>query len=95
VWFPLWAQSVSEIAASLAEGKLVDMSDKIEVSVGKLEVQVDRLETDVGEIKGDIKHILKTLDTATGGWKTLLMVGGFSAAVGGLVAKMMSIWFIK
>lgn len=95
MWFPLWAQSASEITTSPVEGKLVDMSEKVEVSVGKLEVQVDRLETDVGEIKGDIKHILKTLDTATGGWKTLLMVGGFAAAVGGLVAKMMTLWPIK
>ena len=70
----------------------MDMIDRVEVSVGKLEVQVDRLETDVGEIKGDIKHILKTLDTATGGWKTFLIVGGFSAAVGSFVTKMLTVW---
>lgn len=71
------------------------MSERVEVSVGKLEVQVDRLETDVTEIKGDIKAIRKTLDTVGGSWKTLLMVAGFAAAVGGFVTKMLSVWPLK
>lgn len=71
------------------------MTDSVEVSVGKLEVQVDTLKTDVAEMKGDIKAIRKTLDAVGGGWRTLLMVAGFAAAVGGLVTKMMSTWPFK
>jgi len=73
----------------------VEMADRVEVSVGKLEVQVDRLESDVSEIKGDIKAIRKTLDTVGGGWRTLLMVAGFAAAVGGFMTKMLASWPFK
>lgn len=71
------------------------MADRVEVAVGKLEVQVDRLESDVSEIKGDIKAIRKTLDTVGGGWKTLLMVAGFAAAIGGFMTKMLAAWPFK
>jgi hypothetical protein len=71
------------------------MSDKVEVSVGKLEVQVDRLEIDVTEIKGDIKAIRKTLDTVGGGWRTLLMVAGFAAAIGSFATKFWASWPLK
>lgn len=68
------------------------MSDKIEVSVGKLEVQVERLEQDMSEMKGDVKAIRATLDETRGSWKMLLVVGGFSAAIGGFVTKLMTVW---
>lgn len=68
------------------------MSDKIEVSVGKLEVQVERLEQDMSEMKGDVKAIRATLDETKGSWKMLLVVGGFAAAIGGFVTKIMTVW---
>lgn len=68
------------------------MTEKLEVSVAKMEVQVERLEKDVAEIKGDIKSILATLDKASGGWKMLMVVGGLSAAIGGFVTKVMTLW---
>jgi uncharacterized protein (UPF0335 family) len=71
------------------------MVERVEVSVGKLEVQVDRLEVDMAELKGDVKAIRKTLDSVGGGWRTLLMVAGFAAAVGGFVTKMMTVWPFK
>lgn len=71
------------------------MSDRIEVSVGKLEVQVERLEQDMSELKGDVKAIRAVLDETKGSWKMLLMVGGFAAAIGGLVTKVMSVWTFK
>ena len=69
-----------------------EMTERLEVSVAKLEVQVERLESDVHEMKSDIKAIRATLDAASGGWKVFLMVGGLSAALGGLVVKMLSVW---
>ncbi len=68
------------------------MMDKLEVSVARMEVQVERLEKDVAEMKGDIKTILTTLDKASGGWKMLMVVGGLSAAIGGFVTKVMTLW---
>lgn len=68
------------------------MTDKIEVSVAKLEVQVERLEQDMHEMKGDIKAIRATLDGAAGGWKMFLLIGGVSAAIGGFLVKMVSLW---
>jgi len=68
------------------------MTEKLEVSVGKLEVQVERLEQDMSEMKGDVKAIRATLDETKGSWKMLLVVGGFAAAVGGFVTKMISMW---
>lgn len=68
------------------------MTEKLEVSVAKMEVQVERLERDMSEMKDDIKAIRATLDRASGGWKMLLLVGGFAAAVGGFVTKVMSTW---
>lgn len=71
------------------------MAEKLEVSVGKLEVQVDRLEQDMSELKGDVKAIRATLDETKGSWKMLLVVGGFAAAIGGLVTKVMAAWPLR
>jgi multidrug efflux pump subunit AcrA (membrane-fusion protein) len=71
------------------------MNEKIEVSVGKLEVQVERLEQDMSELKGDVKAIRATLDETKGSWKMLLVVGGFAAAVGGLITKVITVWPFK
>lgn len=68
------------------------MSEKIEVSVGKLEVQVERLEQDMIEMKGDVKAIRATLDETKGSWKMLLVVGGFAAAIGSFMTKIITIW---
>ena len=62
---------------------------------------LQRLAQEVGEIKGrlgaveeatrdqhkDIKTILRTLNEARGGWKTLLLVAGISGLFGALGAK--------
>lgn len=65
-------------------------NNDINVAVGKLEVKVNNLEREMKEIKGDIKFIRQRLDEAAGGWKVFMMVGGFSAAVGGLITKVLS-----
>ncbi len=68
------------------------MIDDLNVSVARMEVQVERLEKDMTEMKSDIKAIRATLDKASGGWKTLMIVGGLSAAIGGFVTKVMTLW---
>jgi len=75
----------------------LNMSDinDVNIAVAKLEVQVTQLEREMKEIKGDIKFIRQKLDQAAGGWKVFMMVGGFSAAVGGILVKMLSMWVGK
>lgn len=66
---------------------MIDMNEKIEISVARMEVQVERLEKDMSEMKDDVKAIRATLDKASGGWKMLLVVGGLSAAIGSFITK--------
>ncbi len=65
---------------------------------------LQRLAQEVGELKGrlgaveeatreqhkDIKTILRTLNEARGGWKTLLLIAGMSTACGALGAKIVT-----
>jgi len=52
-----------------------------------MEADVSNLQKDVRELKDDVKAILETLNTAKGGWKTLLMVAGVAGAMGAFIAK--------
>ncbi len=70
-----------------------------------MEADLQHLAEQVGEVKGrlkaaeealreqgqDIKAILKTLNQARGGWKTLLLVAGMSGACGALATKVSTI----
>lgn len=61
------------------------MSD--ERTIGEHGARLDALERDIEEIKSDVKSILMQLSEAKGGWRTLLMLGGISATLGGLATK--------
>lgn len=52
-----------------------------------MEADISNLQVDVRELKSDVKTILETLNTARGGWKTLLMVAGVAGAMGAFIAK--------
>ena len=47
---------------------------------GRLEQQVTQLTDDVEKMQLDIKAIKELLERASGGWKTLVWVGGAAAA---------------
>ena len=49
-------------------------------------IQVRRART------SDVKAIRETLDRASGGWRMLMVVGGLSAAIGGFVTKVLTLW---
>lgn len=62
--------------------------------LGELSQRVKTLEATVDEIRRDVKdgnratdEILLKLGQVSGGWKALLAVGAFAAAIGGLIAK--------
>lgn len=73
------------------------MSEEIHRDLGKhdaqieaLNLQVNRMYNDMQQMMGQLTTIQKTLSEARGGWKTLMWVGGLSAALGGIVVKVMT-----
>lgn len=63
-----------------------------EISVAKMEVEVERIQADLLELKNDVKAMRATLDRAEGGWKTIMIIGGISAAIGSFVTKVITLW---
>ena len=73
------------------------MSEEIHRDLGKHDAQIDalkeqvhRLHSDMQLIMGQLNAIHQTLSEAKGGWRTLMWVGGLSAAAGGIVVKVMT-----
>lgn len=73
------------------------MSEEIHRDLGKhdaqieaLNSQVNRMYVDMQQMMGQLTTIQQTLSEAKGGWKTLMWVGGLSAALGGIVVKVMT-----
>jgi hypothetical protein len=73
------------------------MSEEIHRDLGKhdaqieaLNTQVNRMYVDMQQMMGQLTTIQQTLSEAKGGWKTLMWVGGLSAACGGIVVKVMT-----
>jgi hypothetical protein len=62
------------------------VSSELHQQVGKHDAEIDALKGDMAEVKSDVKQILAFVNQAQGSWKTLLAIGGFAAAVGGLVS---------
>ena len=73
------------------------MDGEIQRDLGKHEAQIDALERDIHLMRAEMKSIsdqLATINTtlseAKGGWKTLMFISGASAAVGGLLVKLLA-----
>lgn len=64
------------------------MSTAYEREIGEMSARVHHLEQTASEMREDIRTIRDTLLQAKGGWKTLMLVAGISATVGGLMAKL-------
>lgn len=83
---PLNQQAAHEAAFSLEPA--VPANTGIDpVEFGRLQAEVQALRGLVDELRQDMKRLLADVESARGGWKTLLMLGGVSATLGGLVAK--------
>lgn len=59
--------------------------------LGEVQGRLKAAEEALREQGQDIKAILKTLNQARGGWKTLLLVAGMSGACGALATKVSTI----
>lgn len=69
------------------------MSSAIDpVEYGKLLSKVTTLESEVQELRTDMKKVLATLQEAQGGWRLMMLLGGASAVVGGLLAKFLPLF---
>jgi len=59
----------------------------LERDVGALEARMETVEQEVHAIRNDVREIRDVLVTARGGWKTLVVVIGFSVSLGAALAK--------
>ena len=66
------------------------MASSIDKDIGRLEGRMVSVETDISSMKTDIRCILKTLNEARGGWKTLLLVEGVAGTMGAVASKLLS-----
>ncbi len=65
------------------DGDLQRLAQQVGENLGRLKA----VETALKEQGRDIKAILKTLNQARGGWKTLLLVAGISGVFGAAAVK--------
>jgi len=63
------------------------LEKEVAVEVAVLEAELNHLRKDLDLVKDDLRIIKDTLAQAKGGWKTLMLVAGFSSVVGALLAK--------
>jgi len=63
---------------------MVNFTDR---ELGNMEARIALLEKELSEVRKDTRKILNTLSEAQGGWKTLMMISGFSATLGGFISQ--------
>lgn len=73
------------------------MSEEIFRDLGKHEAEIEGLRRELSllrhdfhEVKECLQSIKETMDEAKGGWRTLMMISGISAAVGAALFKILS-----
>lgn len=63
---------------------------KHDAQIEALTVQFNRMHNDMQKMLEELQIIQATLSEARGGWRLMVMVGGLSAAAGGIVVKVMT-----
>ena len=64
------------------------MAETTDKDMGRLEGRMSSVERDLSTMKTDLRCILKTLNEARGGWKTLLLAAGVAGTIGALASKL-------
>jgi len=64
------------------------MAETTDKDIGRLEGRMASVERDLSTMKTDLRCILKTLNEARGGWKTLLLAAGVAGTIGALASKL-------
>lgn len=60
---------------------------EIQRDIGRHDAQIEALKDDMRLMKEDLIEIKEILSEARGGWKVAAILGGVSATVGAMVAK--------
>jgi prefoldin subunit 5 len=60
-----------------------------------LQSDMDKMISEMKEIKEAVQSIQETLAHAHGGWKTMMIVGGAFALIGGILANLFQGFFNK
>ena len=82
------AQEVAAELLRIARDKVIDeYNTELLVRIGKHDEKLNAIEVDIKEIRGDVKNILETIALMRGGYKTLMVVGGIAATIGGLLTS--------
>ena len=69
------------------------MAETTDKDIGRLEGRMASVERDLSGMKTDLRCILKTLNEARGGWKTLLLAAGVAGTAGAFITKFLPfIW---
>ena len=69
------------------------MAETNDKDIGRLEGRMSSVERDLASMKADLRCILKTLNEARGGWKTLLLAAGVAGTLGACATKLLPfIW---
>jgi chromosome condensin MukBEF ATPase and DNA-binding subunit MukB len=58
--------------------------------LARLEVEMTLVKETLGDIRRDTREVRDAVLNAKGGWRTLAVLGGVSAAIGGVIAKFAS-----
>lgn len=65
------------------------MSDaNLAKEIGRIEATIEAQGKAIDELNADVKTLLRVINEARGGWRTLIIVAGVAGVVGGLVSKM-------
>lgn len=68
------------------------MTEQLNRDLGRLEGKVEKLDDDVDDLKRMVAEMHQTITEARGSWKTLLAVGGLSAAAASGLTKFLSLF---
>lgn len=64
-------------------------------TIGTLEAKIDRLEEDVQRLYKRQEEVLKILNRAEGGWKAMVVIGGFAGAIGAMATKLLMMFGVS
>lgn len=81
------------MANDLYQGPEIPALTQAQVDIGRLETEVKYLTTAVDDLKRamgnmekQMQEVLAALNSAKGGWRVLMLIGGASAAFGGAIS---------
>ena len=63
------------------------MTGDVQRDLGRMEAQINALISQVSALNVKVDAIEMTLSEAKGGWRMLLLVGGITGAVGGIIGR--------